>query len=66
MTTHIARYDQMSKYKHVPALIGNEYGHHTKDDSFNKDIIGLHVTDLRELYEPDKIQSTESKPTAPR
>ena len=35
----------------------------TEDDNFDNDIIGLHVTDIDESYEPDKIKSTKLKPT---
>ena len=44
-------------------MIDNGYGHHTEDVGFNNDIIGLHVTDIDESYKPDKIKSTELKPT---
>lgn len=58
---HIAGYDKMSGYEQVSALIDDGHCHHTKDDGYSFDIIGLHVTNIDASYKLNNVESTKSK-----
>merc|ERR1711884_1013757 len=63
VTAHIARFDQMSGYEQVSALIDEGHGYYDMDNGFNNDIIGLHVADVDDLYELNNVRTNKSKTT---
>ena len=53
----------MSGFEQVSALIDEGHGYYDIDNGFNNDIIGLHVTNVNELYELNNDWTNKSKTT---